>query len=60
MTIKIINENVDEEIKKYRALKQSAFNLSWKKSFILKQEKDKMWKKIEFYKNLKKACIIKK
>lgn len=59
-TTQIIADNVDEEIKKYRALKNSAFNLSWEKCFLIHQEKEKVWKKVEFLKKLKKACIEKR
>lgn len=59
-TAQVIADNVDEEVKKYRALRESAFNLSWEKCFVLKQEREKVWKKVEFFKKLKKACIEKK
>ena len=59
-TMKVIADNVDEEIKKYRALRDSAFTLPWNKTFALKREREKIWKKIEFFKKLKKACGMKK
>ena len=36
-TTQIIADNVDEEVRKYRALKNSAFNLSWEKCFLIHQ-----------------------
>lgn len=61
MTMKqIIADTVDDEVKKYRALRNSTFNVSWEKGYIIHQKKRATWEKIEFLKKLKKACIDKK
>ena len=55
-----LNDEIEELIKEIRALNIVLFKVDTKFLYKLLEEKQKMWNKVNFLKNLKKAYILKK
>lgn len=55
-----MNKEIEKLIKEIRALNRVLFKVDTKFLYNLLEEKQKMWDKVNFLKNLKKAYIIKK
>lgn len=60
MELHLINEEIEKLIQKIRALEKVLFNVDYRFSYKLKLEKEKMWKRINFLKCMKKIYIMKK
>lgn len=59
-TLHQVNEEIERLIQEIRALENVLFNVDIKFAENLKKQKQKMWNKVNFLKNLKKAYILKK
>lgn len=59
-TLHQVNEEIERLIQEIRALNKVLFNVDIKFLHKLLEEKQKMWNKVNFLKNLKKAYILKK
>lgn len=59
-TLHQLNEEIERLIKEIRALNRVLFKVDTKFLHKLLEEKQKMWDKVNFLKNLKKAYILKK
>jgi len=59
-TLHQINEEIERLIKEIRALNRVLFKVDTKFLHKLLEEKQKMWNKVIFLKNLRKAFILKK
>lgn len=59
-TLHQLNEEIERLIQEIRALNKVLFNVDTKFLHKLLEEKQKMWNKVNFLKNLKKAYILKK
>lgn len=55
-----LNDEIERLIKEIRALDTVLFKVDTKFLYKLLEEKQKMWNKVNFLKNLKKAYILKK